>query len=96
MAKANANPPEVKRESSQLDPGVSIRFGPVQDKDVEMKDAEGGASKRKGRTSVSHRKSYAESESSDEDDQPLVRHTLSQNSPRLPLRHIRGFVGSSD
>ncbi|KAJ5601108.1 hypothetical protein N7510_010642 [Penicillium lagena] len=72
-AKANANSPTVKSESSQLDPGVSIRFGPVQDKDVEMKDAEGGSSKRKGRTSVSHRKSYAESESSDEDDQPLSK-----------------------
>jgi DNA topoisomerase-1 len=96
VAKANAKPAKVKRESSQLDPGVSIRFGPVQDKDVEMRDAEGGASKRKGRTSVSHQKSYAESESSDEDDQPLVRHTLPQNSPRLPLRHYRRCVGFSN
>lgn len=75
MAKAKTKPSKVESESSELDPGVSIRFGPVQTKDVEMKDAD-SASKRKARTSVSHRKSYAESESSDEDDQPLVRHTL--------------------
>jgi DNA topoisomerase-1 len=32
-----------------------------------------GASKRKSRASIDQKKSYAEPESSDEDDQPLVR-----------------------
>lgn len=65
--------------NGHVDPGVSIRFGPVQpdgeqpDGDVEMKDTDGvaNASKRKARTSVGQAKSYAEPESSEEDE-PLV------------------------
>lgn len=61
--------------NGHVDPGVSIRFGPVQDKDVKMEDVEGdalGASKRKSRASIGEKKSYAEAESSEEDE-PLVR-----------------------
>jgi DNA topoisomerase-1 len=55
---------------------MSVRFGPVQDKDVEMKDADAPAlSKRKSRASIDKKKSYAEPETS-EDDQPLVRYTM--------------------
>jgi DNA topoisomerase-1 len=53
-----------------------VRFGAVQDDDVKMGDADEdarGASKRKSRASIDQKKSYAEPESSDEDDQPLVR-----------------------
>lgn len=58
-----------------LDPGVSIRFGPVDDEDVDMKDAANGvnghtAGKRRARVSAG-KQSYAEAESS-EDEEPLV------------------------
>lgn len=61
--------------NGHVDPGVSIRFGPVEDKDVKMEDADTdgpGAAKRKSRTSISQQKSYAESS---EEDEPLVRLT---------------------
>ena len=60
--------------NGHVDPGISIRFGPVEDKDVKMEDGEDalGAVKRKSRTSVGEKKSYAEAESSAEDE-PLVR-----------------------
>ncbi|RAH50774.1 DNA topoisomerase 1 [Aspergillus brunneoviolaceus CBS 621.78] len=69
--------------NGHVDPGVSIRFGPVKsENDVEMADADaqaGAASKRKSRNSVGQIKSYAEPESSEED-QPLVRHTYLRHS----------------
>lgn len=76
-----ATPPLVKTNgkspiNGDLDPGVSVRFGAVQDDDVKMEDADGdahGVSKRKSRASIDQKKSYVEPESSDEDDQPLVR-----------------------
>lgn len=76
-----ATPPSAKSNgkspsNGDLDPGVSVRFGAVQDDDVKMGDADEdarGASKRKSRASIDQKKSYAEPESSDEDDQPLVR-----------------------
>jgi DNA topoisomerase-1 len=71
--------------NGDLDPGLSVRFGPVRDKDVAMKDADAPAlSKRKSRASIDNKKSYAEPESS-EDDQPLVRYTLARNSIYLRL-----------
>lgn len=74
-----ATPPSAKLATNgDIDPGVSVRFGPVQDRDVHMPDADAdsrGVSKRKSRTSMEQKKSYVEPESSDEDDQPLVRHT---------------------
>ena len=69
--------PTTSAANGDLDPGVSIRFGPVQDRDVEMEDADetrGPNSKRKSRASIDQRKSYAEPESS-EDEKPLVRLT---------------------
>lgn len=76
-----ATPPSAKSNgqsstNGELDPGVSVRFGAVQGKDVKMKDADEdahGVSKRKSRASIDQQKSYAEPDSSDEDDQPLVR-----------------------
>jgi hypothetical protein len=57
-------------------PGVSIRNGPVQEFDTPMPDANGvemngGPVKRKVRESLT-RPSYADSESSEEDNKPLV------------------------
>ena len=72
LAAPNAKSPVT---NGDVDPGVSIRFGAVQDKDVKMEDAEDGAlgaSKRKSRVSIGEKKSYAEEESSEEEE-PLVR-----------------------
>lgn len=61
--------------NGHVDPGVSIRFGPVEGKDVKMEDMGDDAlyaGKRKSRASIGQKKSYAEAESSEEDE-PLVR-----------------------
>ena len=80
---ADKGPKDVKMEDTtetngHVDPGISIRFGPVKSEDIEMEDAgsDALAGKRKSRTSVDQKKSYAEPESSEEEDQPLVRHAL--------------------
>jgi DNA topoisomerase-1 len=45
-----------------------------------MEDADAhGVSKRKSRASIDNKKTYAEPESSDEDDQPLVRSVIVAN-----------------
>ena len=63
--------------NGEVKPGISLMNGPVMEVDTEMKDADGdvngsGPSKRKSRGSLA-RPSYAEPESSEDDDQPLVR-----------------------
>ena len=69
---------DATETNGHVDPGVSVRFGPVKNEDVDMEDAGNarGAGKRRSRTSVDQKKSYAEPESSEEENQPLVRHTL--------------------
>ena len=61
--------------NGHVDPGISIRFGPVEDGEDAL-----GAGKRKSRTSVGEKKSYAEAESSEEDE-PLVRLPPSRDDP---------------
>lgn len=87
VAPHSANPP-AKATNGSVDPGLSIRFGPVQDKDVDMEDADArGVSKRKSRASIDKKKTYTEPESSDDDDQPLVRSAILANlTHRLPSR----------
>jgi DNA topoisomerase-1 len=80
---------DTPETNGHVDPGVSLRFGPVKSAaDVDMQDASdantGIASKRKARTSVGQRKSYAEPESSEDEDQPLVRRTSLRRLPRFP------------
>ncbi|RDW70842.1 DNA topoisomerase 1 [Aspergillus mulundensis] len=80
--------------NGHVEPGISIRFGPVQkDGDVEMNDSNdvASASKRKARTSVGQAKSYAEPESSEEDE-PLskrrrtsVKHEDPETDDDVPL-----------
>ncbi|KAM5432691.1 DNA topoisomerase 1 [Microsporum ferrugineum] len=56
-------------------PGISIRYGPAKDCEVDMQDADVNgvvSAKRKSRSSAS-RPSYAEVESSGEDDKPLSK-----------------------
>ncbi|KAL2808126.1 hypothetical protein BJX63DRAFT_410103 [Aspergillus granulosus] len=84
----------ASQTNGHVDPGVSIRFGPVQKEgDVEMKDADSanGVSKRKARTSLGNAKSYAEPESSEEDE-PLskrrrtsVKHEDPESDEDVPL-----------
>ena len=71
--------------NGHVDPGISIRFGPVKSEDTEMDDAgpDALAGKRKSRAGVDQKKSYAEPESSEEEDQPLVRHALPLRMPSL-------------
>ncbi|EAS33798.1 topoisomerase I [Coccidioides immitis RS] len=66
-------------------PGVSIRYGPIDDEDVEMQDGEvNGApqTKRKSRASAAN-KSYAEPESSEEDDKPLSKRRRTSTKNRV-------------
>ena len=55
-------------------PGISIRYGPMDEMDVDGHEVNGHAStKRKARTSTDQAKSYKEaSDESDEDEAPLV------------------------
>ncbi|KAJ5106133.1 DNA topoisomerase 1 [Penicillium angulare] len=80
--------------NGDVDPGVSIRFGAVQDKDVKMEDADSArsAGKRKSRGSIDQKKSYAEPESSEEEDKPLskrrrtsVKHEDPESDDDVPL-----------
>ncbi|KAE8396715.1 hypothetical protein BDV23DRAFT_143463 [Aspergillus alliaceus] len=78
LTPSNATMGDATETNGHVDPGISNRFGPVQkDGDVQMTDADpqanGAASKRRARISVDQRKSYAELESSEEDDQPLSK-----------------------
>ncbi|KAJ5630076.1 hypothetical protein N7528_003733 [Penicillium herquei] len=93
--RANATPKmKSPATNGDLDPGVSVRFGPVQDADVDMKDVDAarGASKRKSRTSIDRKKSYVEPESSEEEDKPLskrrrtsVKHEDPETDDDVPL-----------
>ncbi|KAI1980593.1 DNA topoisomerase 1 [Ophidiomyces ophidiicola] len=65
-------------------PGVSIRYGPI-DGDVEMPDADVNGvakSKRKSRARATN-KSYAEVESSEEDDKPLSKRRRTNTKGRV-------------
>lgn len=81
--------------NGHVEPGISIRYGAVENGDVDMQDGPTengtGPSKRKSRGSAGNRKSYTEMESSEEDDKPLVRHipiTSKHPLPHVfPLRH---------
>jgi DNA topoisomerase-1 len=83
-------------------PGISIRNGPIEDADVDMQDAGSdangsGLSKRKSRGSAGKIKSYAEPDSSGEDDKPLVRHIPSAPPPPLPpSAHVFVTVASNN
>lgn len=78
---------DATEANGSVEPGISLRFGPVKNEDAEMGDAAAdvnasGPNKRKSRASASQKISYAESESSgDEEDKPLVRCALYRNPP---------------
>ena len=58
--------------NGHVEPGVSIRMGPVDEMDVDAPGTNGNVNgKRKARSSMTNGKSYKE-QSSDDDDKPLV------------------------
>lgn len=60
--------------NGHVEPGISIRMGPVEDMDIDQPVTNGNANgKRKSRGSLTNGKSYREASSSEEDDKPLVR-----------------------
>jgi DNA topoisomerase-1 len=59
--------------NGHVEPGVSIRMGPVEEMDIDTPPANGTSNgKRKARSSLSNAKTYKEASSSDDDDKPLV------------------------
>jgi DNA topoisomerase-1 len=83
-AKSNEriSPEDVKKMDAEVphndhvEPGISIRMGPVdaEDKmDVDAPETNGNSNgKRKARSSITNGKSYKDASSSEEDDKPLV------------------------
>lgn len=60
--------------NGHVEPGVSIRMGPVEEMDIDTPPANGTSNgKRKARSSLTNGKTYKEASSSDDDDKPLVR-----------------------
>lgn len=60
--------------TGHVEPGISIRMGPVDDMDVDEPATNGNANgKRKARSSITNGKTYKDDSSSDDDDKPLVR-----------------------
>jgi DNA topoisomerase-1 len=60
--------------NGHVEPGISIRMGPVDDNDKMDVDAPETNGKRKSRSSVTNGKSYKDASSSEDDDKPLVRY----------------------
>lgn len=63
---------------NDVQPGISLRNGPVEEMDVDEPPTKGGRAngivngKRKGRQTLSNGKSYKDATSDEEDDKPLV------------------------
>lgn len=59
--------------NGHVEPGISIRMGPVDDMEVDAPATNGNVNgKRKGRNSIPNGKSYKDASSSEDDDKPLV------------------------
>ncbi|EMD63044.1 hypothetical protein COCSADRAFT_336991 [Bipolaris sorokiniana ND90Pr] len=72
--------------NGHVEPGISIRMGPIDDSkmDVDAPETNGNANgKRKARTSVANGKSYKDASNSEDDDKPLSkrRRTSQQAKP---------------
>lgn len=60
--------------NGHVEPGISIRMGPVDKMDVDEPATNGSANgKRKARSSITNGKTYKDASSSEDDDKPLVR-----------------------
>ncbi|KAI4648213.1 hypothetical protein J4E93_004625 [Alternaria ventricosa] len=72
--------------NGHIEPGISIRMGPVADDDkmdIDAPETNGANGKRKSRSSVTNSKSYKDASSSEDDDKPLSkrRRTSQQAKP---------------
>jgi DNA topoisomerase-1 len=66
--------------NGHVEPGISIRMGPVDAMDVDAPATNGANGKRKARASLTNGKTYKDASSSEEDDKPLVRSFPSQSA----------------
>ena len=76
--------------SDKVEPGISVRYGPVDEMDVDEPERGASNGKRKSRASVGNSRSYKELTSDSEDDMPLVRRTpVSTDSTFTDIRRPR-------
>ncbi|KAF2736602.1 hypothetical protein EJ04DRAFT_510908 [Polyplosphaeria fusca] len=70
--------------NGHVQPGVSIRMGPVEDMDIDDAPATNGNvnGKRKSRGSLANGKSYKDASSSDDDDKPLSKRRRTSNQTK--------------
>ncbi|OCK84704.1 hypothetical protein K432DRAFT_378353 [Lepidopterella palustris CBS 459.81] len=71
--------------NGHVNPGVSLRMGPVEDMDVDAPVANGRINgKRKARNSLTNGKSYKEASSSEDDDKPLSKRRRTSALAKAP------------
>ncbi|KAI4953858.1 hypothetical protein J4E91_002706 [Alternaria rosae] len=69
--------------NGHIEPGISIRMGPVADDDKMDVDAPETNGKRKSRSSVTNSKSYKDASSSEDDDKPLSKRRRTSQQAKL-------------
>ncbi|KAF2464040.1 uncharacterized protein BDR25DRAFT_99044 [Lindgomyces ingoldianus] len=73
--------------NGHVEPGISIRMGPVEDMDIDAPLTNGNVNgKRKSRGSIANGKSYKDASSSDEDDKPLSKRRRTSQQARKPAQ----------
>ncbi|KAJ4372471.1 DNA topoisomerase 1 [Neocucurbitaria cava] len=71
--------------NGHVEPGISIRMGPVDDMDVDAPATNGNVNgKRKARPSATNGKSYKDASSSEEDDKPLSKRRRTSQQAKPP------------
>ncbi|CAO2657047.1 Nn.00g058500.m01.CDS01 [Neocucurbitaria sp. VM-36] len=71
--------------NGHVEPGISIRMGPVDDMDVDAPATNGNVNgKRKARTSVTNGKTYKDASSSEDDDKPLSKRRRTSQQAKPP------------
>ncbi|ORX99896.1 eukaryotic DNA topoisomerase I [Clohesyomyces aquaticus] len=71
--------------NGHVEPGISIRMGPVEDMDVDAPHTNGNVNgKRKSRGSIPNGKTYKDASSSDEDDKPLSKRRRTSQQTKKP------------
>ncbi|CAG5170721.1 uncharacterized protein ALTATR162_LOCUS7220 [Alternaria atra] len=71
--------------NGHVEPGISIRMGPVDDDDKMDVDAPETNGKRKSRSSVTNGKSYKDASSSEDDDKPLSKRRRTSQQAKPPM-----------
>ncbi|KAB2106956.1 DNA topoisomerase 1 [Alternaria gaisen] len=70
--------------NGHVEPGISIRMGPVADDDKMDVDAPETNGKRKSRSSITNGKSYKDASSSEDDDKPLSKRRRTSEQAKPP------------